>query len=1261
MAKFKLYKILCLIIPVLAFNFKVHGQNVTQVVDITVSSYQNTSYQYYHSVSLAPGFSFVPGSGNPTFSVTKINQDQKPDDPNLLLNNAVRIDIVKTAGITSGTQINIANAQTQISYMDGLGRPIQRISQQGSPLQKDIVQVMVYDQLGRQAKQYLPYTSSTSDGSLQTNPLGAQQTFYQTAGQQIATDNAPFAATVYDNSPLERQLESGAPGADWQPGTHTVKSQFRLNTSADEIMIWTTAGPTGNYYAETQLSVNDVTDENGNHVLNFTNKLGQIVLKRVQSNTGYLETVFIYDDVNNLAYQVSPEGVKRIYATTAIWNTAFTATWACSYIYDGKNRLVSKQAPGTAPVYMVYDANNRLVLTQDGRLRNAYAGADKWYATKYDAANRPVISGLYIYADPGSSGSSNREKLQNYLDAIVYNTTTSFDYESRAAGTTYGYSSQVFPAIADADVMSVNYYDDYDFDNNGSDDFQYTNPAQSPYAAANATDNSGLLTGVYKRVIGTNSWIKEVVFYDQFGNAIQKKSNSLMNQTGFDITNMAFDIYARHVTQTMQIKASITVVNKPVYDRMDRPIQVSMNINGGSDQVLAVYEYNELGQLKDKKLHQKSNGSFLQTVDYRYNIRGWLTGINNSGLSNADGVNSDNTDVFGMTFLYNQTDATGLSNTPYYNGKVSAVKWKANDQFSGSANPVRERSYTFTYDKVDRLTSAVYSANSGSGWNAELNAYNETIGGYDNNGNILSLQRNAQADDSHAPVMIDDLSYHYISGASNQLSYVADGTNNTMGYNGTVNSTSQYSYDANGNLTGDLNKGQAIAYNDLNKVSSIVTATGAVQYFYDASGARIRKTVYNPATANTTIYDYLDGFTYINNTLSYFSAAEGRVLTGSSSFTYEYFIKDHLGNVRISFQDNGTGTAKIVQENEYYPFGMTMQGVIARTAQINTANKQLYNGGSELQDDLGFENSYSTRYREYDPQIGRFNAVDRMVDSYAGWTPYNFAFNDPIGMNDPMGADPNGGPNSNPFAKVTPQGPSEQELIKESLERFDGSGNLFIGGMYTSAMQTIRYQDALAHYDPQNTTPEEASWLMYLMSPNSYSAERRDILLQKMPSDEKGAYYWQNANYSDMSGPHIVSVKIHVGTAEDHGEYDDKLAANGLIIDSQESVFSIAKLGAKEVPKWLGKASKGLGFAGALITGGVAAKNLYYSIKNGETGSLRDWANLGIGLVSAAIILNPELLGVTEVGEATWDTVTAIWDAGQIGWDYYKHQKKNDQ
>ncbi|MGB5979578.1 MAG: RHS repeat-associated core domain-containing protein [Cyclobacteriaceae bacterium] len=47
---------------------------------------------------------------------------------------------------------------------------------------------------------------------------------------------------------------------------------------------------------------------------------------------------------------------------------------------------------------------------------------------------------------------------------------------------------------------------------------------------------------------------------------------------------------------------------------------------------------------------------------------------------------------------------------------------------------------------------------------------------------------------------------------------------------------------------------------------------------------------------------------------------------------------------------------------------------------------------------------YSTMYREYDPALGRFHAIDPMASSFATWTPYMYGYNDPVNANDPNGA-----------------------------------------------------------------------------------------------------------------------------------------------------------------------------------------------------------------------------------------------------------------
>ena len=46
---------------------------------------------------------------------------------------------------------------------------------------------------------------------------------------------------------------------------------------------------------------------------------------------------------------------------------------------------------------------------------------------------------------------------------------------------------------------------------------------------------------------------------------------------------------------------------------------------------------------------------------------------------------------------------------------------------------------------------------------------------------------------------------------------------------------------------------------------------------------------------------------------------------------------------------------------------------------------------------------YETMFRGYDPQIGRFKQVDPLADMFTDWTPYQYAYNDPIYCNDPLG------------------------------------------------------------------------------------------------------------------------------------------------------------------------------------------------------------------------------------------------------------------
>ncbi len=134
--------------------------------------------------------------------------------------NYVLQTLVKVPGKTNSAQLfglSVADANRTMSYFDGLGRPLQNIQWQASPLLKDLVQFNEYDALGRETVKYLPYVSTNNNGSYNNNALTAQTQYYTSPPVGIVSINTPYAVTNFEASPLNRILEQGAPGAAWQP------------------------------------------------------------------------------------------------------------------------------------------------------------------------------------------------------------------------------------------------------------------------------------------------------------------------------------------------------------------------------------------------------------------------------------------------------------------------------------------------------------------------------------------------------------------------------------------------------------------------------------------------------------------------------------------------------------------------------------------------------------------------------------------------------------------------------------------------------------------------------------------------------------------------------------------------------------------------------------------------------------------------------------------------------------------------------------
>jgi RHS repeat-associated protein len=406
--------------------------------------------------------------------------------------------------------------------------------------------------------------------------------------------------------------------------------------------------------------------------------------------------------------------------------------------------------------------------------------------------------------------------------------------------------------------------------------------------------------------------------------------------------------------------------------------------------VISKNKYNELGQLEEKDIHSTDMDEFLQNINYSYNIRGWLTQIND-----PEDLSSDN-DYFGMKLSYESPDPA-LGTTAMFNGNISAVSWNFNDDDDAMA-------YEYKYDALNRILAANYHIEYYDSW-LGLQDYSISDLNYDLNGNILELKRTSYGS------YIDKLTYNYEKDGSqgNQLISVSDVSQNSNGfYDGNTNGT-DYEYDANGNMYIDSNKGIKIDYNFLNlpeRVHPEVTGTDAIRFIYDASGVKWQKKV---TGSNVTTTTYNGSFIYSgkpgNMSLDYALNSEGMIKNGASP-QFHYFLKDHLGNTRAVIYDADADgqldstSSELLQQTDYYPFGMQFD-----SAPFGADNKYLYNGKEMQEDAIGGVGLdwYDYGARFYDPSIGRWHVQDPLADAAYNWSPYRYAFDNPISITDPDG------------------------------------------------------------------------------------------------------------------------------------------------------------------------------------------------------------------------------------------------------------------
>ena len=868
--------------------------------------------------------------------------------------------------VSDPTSLSDVNSNSTIQYFDGLGRLSQTIQKAITPAGADLITALEYDALGRLTKSWLPAVVRGNNGAY----------YPGYASQAIASnlnDAKPFSTNLYEASPLNRVISQSDPGDDWYANSKKITTTYLVN--GPDVKYFYVEGDklkcNGNYAAATLYGA-QTTDEDGKTRVEFTDKQGRAVLTRVAGN---FDTYFVYDDLGNLRYVLPPLAADNLNTNlTGFPETAGTPLYLYAYIYhyDGRKRCIEKKLPGTEWISFVYDKADRLIMSQDGNQKIK----SMWKVNKYDKFGRILYSGII-----------NNTNTRALMESAFSGTLTNESYSG--SGSTGGYTcSNLTPSR----LLTVNYYDNYNFLNlstYSSKKTTLTNTTLAGYSPPDIIHTKTLMTGtsIY-HLDDSSKYELSSVYYDKYGRAVQVRSGNHL--AGYDISYNLLDFTGKPVRtyKTHGINGSsstITELYSFTFDKAQRLLVTTHQLNGGSTVTLSSNGYDEPGRLAARIL-----GSISGSITYTYNVRGWLTDINGSRFAESLYYNANK-------IMLNPFNAS-------YNGNISGMKWSIPVENSGY-----DRAYSFTYDGPDRLMKASYCGKTGTTTKTgTADKYNEQFA-YDKMGNITSLIRYENG------IKLNELAYTL---TGNQLKKVNDICSPVLLYgseafNDRAELETEYLYDKNGNNTYDANGGiSTIKYNLLNLPEIIqFTAGHQNRYTYSAGGEKLAASSYTlnsvimvpqgaikPIPANASDYtrittDYIGNIIYQNGSLKQINTSEGYLQNN----VYYYYLKDHLGNVRVVLNSSGS----VVEKSHYYPSGIRFYP--ESTTNSNSISYR-YNG-KEFEKMNGL-NWYDYGARFYDASLGRWHTVDQLAEESKRWSPYNYAIDNPIRFIDLNGMAP---------------------------------------------------------------------------------------------------------------------------------------------------------------------------------------------------------------------------------------------------------------
>jgi RHS repeat-associated protein len=831
----------------------------------------------FQDIVSATGFSYTPGALSQTTyfkrlttyngitaysNAVKINIiSATPEDINYIRENDILVSGITTS--QAAEQLPIGQKLQSTSYLDGLGRSIEKISAgTATPATVssgwgDMVQFSQYDGKGREPVKYLPYTTTNQLGEFKPAALSDQAAYYTSN----YNEGYAYSTATFDYSPANRVMNIKEPGNAWNvspPSTPPTPAptgnsvNYDLNTLTDNVQIFLVDYVQGDApvsygaYAANTLFKNTFTDENKNEVIEYTNYLGQLILKKVQAGAtpgdpyiGWTCTYYIYDDFGLLRYQLSPEAVNFLSANN--WSFAGSNgqqvlnNLCFQYNYDDKGRAIWKKTSGAQPLQMLYDNRDRLVFMQDGN--QAALSTPQWTANLYDELDRHIITALY---EPGESASQLQTDINNavtgpisitnagtpiktlVLDTRDPNVSTyaaqySIEFVADAGGnfetvlndgfvaeidptatttsttvTTSVYTNPISSASLNnpliTNIIKYQFYDDYSYAGAKGFDNNFTNA--SAYSTggdvlpiANSARTLSMPTGSSVKILGTNIFLESTFFYDEKGNHIQTLADNMMQ--GQDITTNQYQWDGRVLSTYSSHSTANTGYN--LFGILTK------NIFDQIGRVVSLQEQYgsnparivatyDMGRLKTKHLDPGYTGSGKTEME----SLAYSYNIHNQ----LTGINKDY--ALKTPGIYNKWGNffglyLGYDNSDHV-FNATQLDGQATGQLWSTQGDDVQRKYDYTYDGANRLINAAYNEKQNPTDNWDNSKMDFSVTGrngqiaYDLNGNLLYMLQKGVVP-GQAPINIDDLEYKYTP-LSNQLQYVND--NATATANGTL-------------------------------------------------------------------------------------------------------------------------------------------------------------------------------------------------------------------------------------------------------------------------------------------------------------------------------------------------------------------------------------------------------------------------------------------------------------------------------------------